>query len=481
MLAGPNRPATRLRISPLRTAIAADNLVNLRERLEGETELAIGVHTLEREQGSGQPVRLVLMHDADGKALVLVPWSRLLNLSSIWKETGRQLQPVRAQDAERFFGQPALRQEDGLRQLLSLPLLLDQSLENVPELLLYEPHTGQEFHVPAVWLDDGGVAVHRLALTRDDIEAVQPSGDDRTVICRAVEKFTALRIRQRLEDTFGLPSFSPTTQKLLMMRCDHDAGIDALVEVAKLDPSLSAQVMSWAASSYYAAPGKVHSLEDAIIRVLGFDLVINLALGVAMGKTLALPKDTPRGGTDYWRQAVYCATLAERLCRQLPIAERPRPGLAYLSGLLHNFGYLVLAQLFPPHFSLLSRYLEANPHFPLEYVEKQVLNVTREQVGSWLLESWSLPAEVCIAVRRQNEPEYREEHWRYAALVALCSCLLRQQRLSDGPITPLPPGLLESLGLVSEQVEEALAEILERRESLDELTRLIERARRNEG
>ncbi|GGO87898.1 hypothetical protein GCM10011348_42140 [Marinobacterium nitratireducens] len=441
--------------------------------------MAIGVHTLDERQGAEQAVRLVLMHDADGKALVLVPWSGLLNLSSIWKETGRQLQPVRAQDAERFFGQQALQQEEGLRQLLSLPLLLDQSLADEPELLLYEPHSGQEFRVPAGWLDDGGLGVHRLALTRDDIEAGLPSGDDRTLIYRAVEKFTALRIRQRLEDTFGLPSFSPTTQKLLMMRSDPDAGVDALVPVVRIDPSLSAQVMSWAASSYYAAPGKVHSLEDAVIRVLGFDLVINLALGVAMGKTLALPKDTPRGGTDYWRQAVYCATLAERLCRQLPIAERPRPGLAYLSGLLHNFGYLVLAQLFPPHFSLLSRYLEANPHFPQEYVEKQVLNVTREQVGSWLLEGWSLPVEVCVGVRRQREPDYREEHWRYAALVSLSSCLLRQQGLSDGPITPLPAGLIGSLGLVPEQVEEALADILERRESLDELTRLIEKARRD--
>ena len=86
------------------------------------------------------------------------------------------------------------------------------------------------------------------------------------MITRAVEKFTALRIRQRLEDTLGLPSLSPTMQKILMLRCDPEAGVDSLVPVVRLDPSLSAQVMSWASSSYYAAPGKVHSLEDAIIR-----------------------------------------------------------------------------------------------------------------------------------------------------------------------------------------------------------------------
>lgn len=63
--------------------------------------------------------------------------------------------------------------------------------------------------------------------------------------------------------------------------------------MVETDPALAAQVVSWAASPYYASPGKIRSVEDAIVRVLGFDLVINLALGLALGKTLSLPKDHP--------------------------------------------------------------------------------------------------------------------------------------------------------------------------------------------
>lgn len=54
--------------------------------------------------------------------------------------------------------------------------------------------------------------------------------------------------------------------------------------MVETDPALAAQVVSWAASPYYASPGKIRSVEDAIVRVLGFDLVINLALGLALGK-----------------------------------------------------------------------------------------------------------------------------------------------------------------------------------------------------
>lgn len=439
--------------------------------------MAIGVRSQEGDAQYDGVARLLLMHDGDGKVLVLLPWEGLLNLEAIWKGSGRPLQPARSEDAVRFFGQPGLNQDAGLRKLFSLPLYIDLSLQSRAELNVCEPHSGRTFSVPGAWLSAGHLEAYPLALTRAHIDACQPVGDDRALITRAVEKFTALRIRQRLEDTLGLPSFSPTMQKILMMRCDPEAGVDALVSVVRLDPSLSAQAMSWASSSYYAVPGKVRSLEDAIIRVLGFDLVVNLALGVALGKTLQMPSDTPRGATDYWQQAVYTATLAERLCRKMPMAERLRPGLAYLAGLLHNFGYLVLAHLFPPHFSLLSRYIEANPHIATEYIEKQVLNVTRELVGSWLLERWAVPAEVCVAVRHQNDADYDGEHCHYARLVHLSNRLLREQGLSDGPIETIPAGLAESLGLSRGVISEAMEHVLESGAVLAEVTQVFGRQR----
>ena len=75
--------------------------------------------------------------------------------------------------------------------------------------------------------------------------------------------------------------------------------------------------------------------------------MINLALGLALGKTLSLPKDHPQQATPYWQQAIYTAAVIEGLTRAMPRAQRPEAGLTYLAGLLHNFGYLLLAHVFP--------------------------------------------------------------------------------------------------------------------------------------
>lgn len=416
--------------------------------------------------------RLVLMHDKEGKVLALLPATTLLNLANVWKLTGRQLQPVKGADAERFFGQDAVQSEKGFRNLTAIQLLVDDACLQYPSIQVNEPFSRNTWSVDASLLSD---AMHgKLSTEASEIALQAPQGDDEAVITSAVKKFTKLRVQQRLEDTLGLPSMSPTTQKILMLRSDPDADVHDLVEVVRLDPSLSAQVMSWAASPYYAAPGDVSSIEDAVVRVLGFELVVNMALGTAMGQMLTVPTNGPRGGTPYWLQAVYCATLTEELCKEIPVEKRPKPGLAYLSGLLHNFGYLLLAHLFPPQFALLARYIEANPHFNLEAIEQQVINVTREQIGGWLLSSWALPTEVCDAIRYQNDQDYAGDNAAYAQLLFIANRLLRQEGLSDGPLEPVSDELLAELGLSPEVVADVLKKLLSDDSAIRELTALLE-------
>ncbi|WP_299197879.1 HDOD domain-containing protein [uncultured Amphritea sp.] len=434
--------------------------------------MSIAVKSIFSADSDPKAIRIVLLNDHEGKALVLLPANMLLNLVSIWKHSGRHLQPVRGRDAVKFFSQAALKAEAGQEKLFHLPVFLDQSLKDYDSFNVIESYTGLAFEAHKKWFTSS-LSLCVLGMTPQMIEKHQPEGSDEQVITRAVERFTTLRIQQRLEDTLGLPPLAPSMKRLIELRSDPSAGIDDLVPLVRGDASLAAQVMSWAASPYYAAPGDVHSVEDAVIRVLGFDLVVNLALGVAMGKTLTVPDDTPRDGVPYWQQSVYTAAAAELLCKKIPAEIRPKPGLIYLAGLLQNFGYLVLAHLFPPHFSLLSRYIEANPHMALEFIEKQVMNVTREQIGSWLLDDWGLPAVVVEAVRYHNDLNYDGQASDEAKLIHCVNRALRRHGLADGPVEALDEAVLKQLTLTEADIEDALATVLDSRGELDALVHTI--------
>lgn len=411
-------------------------------------------------------IRLVLTEDNHGLVAVLLPSALLLDIKVLWEASERDgLRPLAAEHLQERI--PA--DGDWTALLQDLEVWCDSSLDRGSEMHLVEPVSGQS----ALWVPQGDIKVAPLAceLPPDDYQV-----DEYGAITKAVEKFTVRRMHQRLEDTLGLPALAPTTQKIVMLRSSPTATIDDLAPIVEIDPSLSAQVMSWATSPYYAAPGKISSIREAIIRVLGFDLVVNLALGIGMGRVLNVPKDTPRGARSYWQQAVYVATLSEQLVRALPLERRPQIGLVYLSGLLHNFGYLVLGHLFPPQFSLLSRYIEANHTIDASAIERHVLKVTRAQIGAWLMESWNLPVEVCDAIRQQGRPDPVGVEPIYPQLLRYSVQLLRQEGLYDGPVLVDLEESREALGLSAAKVEAAIERLYEQRDHIAGLTKTFSQA-----
>jgi len=192
-------------------------------------------------------------------------------------------------------------------------------------------------------------------------------------------------------------------------------------------------------------------------------------LGLALGKTMSMPKDGPNGSTPYWQQAVYSAAAVEGLVTAIPRENRPGFGMAYLSGLLHNFGWLVLAEVFPPHFSKICRLMEANRHVPPYLVEFHILGVTREQVSSWLMQLWSMPEEVVVALRQQNSLDSEMEHGEYAKLLFVAQRLLQKKGIGQGPKLEIPESMFRQLHLDPDKAEQTVETILSSSSDLDNI------------
>ena len=411
---------------------------------------------------TSQRVQAVLLDDEQGALLVLFAQSQLLDLSNLAELTGRKLRAVKKERLQRMLDKHNLQVLPGIPALTSSPCLYDESLLEAPAVLLQSGEIGALLEL------DGNnfkklVSKASAARLAEPLSAICPNldrpHDDREEITSAVQVFTARRIQQRLEESIEIPPLAETAQRIIKLRMDPFATVDDITEIIETDPALAAQVVSMAGSAYYGAQGRIRSVKDAISRVLGFDLVINLALGLC--KTLRLPNDQPQQAAPYWQQAVCTAALIEGLARAMPSARRPLMGLIYLAGLLHNFGNLVLAHVFPPHFSLICRHLEVNTHLPHRYVEQYLLGINREQIGCWLMRYWDMPEELAVAIRFQHDPNYNGDHALYANLVFLAVTLLHNHGVGADPRQEIPQALLDKLGISLSAAEEALAKVLD--------------------
>lgn len=86
--------------------------------------------------------------------------------------------------------------------------------------------------------------------------------------------------------------------------------------------------------------------------------------------------------------------------------------------------------MFPPHFSLICRHLEVNPHLCHSYIEQHLLGISREQIGSWLMRYWDMPDELATALRFQHDPSYDGAYAEYPNLVCLAVRLLLAAELA---------------------------------------------------
>ncbi len=408
-------------------------------------------------------VQAVVMRDGDYRLHVLYPSECLLDVNALRHATGRPLRALPPLEVQKLCEQHGLQQLPVLPGTLGMAMAVDQQLLEAGSLVLSAGDSNlieldrEQFKQGLDGALCGEFAVPLSTLQRTDLERA----NDVEEIARAVNNFTTLRIKQRLEETLEIPPLPATAQRIIQLRVDPYADAKALSTIVETDPALAAQVVSWAASPYYGYSGKIKSVHDAIVRVLGFDLVSNLALGLALGKSLSLPKDSPHGFTQYWQQAVYGATAVESLVGCLRPQHRPTIGLAYLTGLMHNFGYLLLAEIFPPHFSSYCRFQEANRILSYAPIERFLLGVTRDQLASWLMGLWSMPEEVSIGLRFQNEADYAGPDSVYANLVFVAMRLLRRHGIGNAPLEPIPAEVYRRLQLDPERAAQAIKQVVD--------------------
>ncbi|MGD9386360.1 MAG: HDOD domain-containing protein, partial [Thioalkalispiraceae bacterium] len=278
-----------------------------------------------------------------------------------------------------------------------------------------------------------------------------------------------LSIKDKIKKLERLPAMPDMPSRILDIRNDPNSTVDDLVAIVETDMSLSAQIIRYANSAIFTNSIQVVSLKDAIFRVLGYETVLHLSLGYALGRVFKLPASGPLGQENFWKHATYSAALAQQLAAAMPRNIRPKSGIAYLAGLLHDVGFLVLNLFFKHEYTWLNKMLAANPDSSILDTEARILGTTHNQLGQWLMQAWNMPEELTVTVAEHHNLDYTGTHAEYALLLNLTERLLKMHGMSDADTDEIPNELLEKLGLSEEEVFLITDEVLQGGETLKEM------------
>lgn len=216
-----------------------------------------------------------------------------------------------------------------------------------------------------------------------------------------------------------------TATQLLMMATDPDVDINDLAAVIERDPALASRLISIANSAFYSPRQPVTSIREAIIRVLGLNMVRNIAVGVSLTGGFSTARCPRFDSTAYWVTALGTADLASGLARAANVDGMADPDTAYLVGLLHNIGELLLVHLFPQEMDLVFQRLANEPGSQLTFHENAVLGINHWEAGAFLMRHWELPPIVAATIEALGDPQKAPRNRPLVPLIDATRCWLQ--------------------------------------------------------
>jgi len=246
-----------------------------------------------------------------------------------------------------------------------------------------------------------------------------------------------------------------TTVKIVKLINDPTSTAAQVAQVLETDQALTARVLRVANSAYYGLPRQVVSARDAIV-LLGHNTLRSLIFtasvaGVLGRKASGYCLDTG----ELWRHSISVANGSRVLAR---INHRAIAEEAYVAGLLHDIGKIVLDQYMQEDFQqTMSFAVEQAVSF--SDAECEILGIDHAAIGGVLAERWDLPPQYVAAIRHHHEPLRAKDHLAITCLVHVADMIALELGLglgADGLLYPLVPEAFDIIGLTPERYSEVV-------------------------
>jgi len=435
------------------------------------------------DETGAQPEQIAcatVLYDAQGVVMAVTSAANNINVERISQLLGRELKRLETVQADQLFRDCEPGCHPPIGPAYSIPTIAEKQLLDNKHIFF---HGG----CPSSLIKVEGSEFKFLMGQASFCSISEPKQSE---VSEAVSNSEAIgaainldAVRQKLLSVYQLPPMPAMALNVLDVVNNPDSTLVELAKIVELDPSITAQVMRYASSPLYGYRGKLESVQDAISRVLGFDMVSSIALGVATSKAFSLPKEGPLGTDAYWLHAFYSAAISQKLAKTLSKKDGVSGGTIYLAALLQNFGVLILGHLFQPEYRNLNNMVQGQPDCALAEMEKriigmgqaqQVIGVGHAQLGAWLLEHWNMPEEIVVVAAHHHDAEYDGDYQSYIWLIQLVNTLLKQRGIGDEQrYDKIPEALFNRLGLEVAATQQLFDQAMVECQGIEQMARQI--------
>jgi putative nucleotidyltransferase with HDIG domain len=210
------------------------------------------------------------------------------------------------------------------------------------------------------------------------------------------------KLRCLISKIDGFPGLPETYARVTELLRDPDASIQAVAKIIGEDVGMTVKILQLVNSVFYGLARKVTSAEEAAV-YLGIDTLRALVLTIGVFSGFEGAALSRRIIEDIYQHSMKTGTLAKAIATQEGMGK-DQIDEAFMAGLLHDLGKLVMVHNMPNTYGRLLR-ATLNKNLPIHAAEMEIFGATHEQIGAYLAGLWGLPDVIIEAVAFHHAPE----------------------------------------------------------------------------
>lgn len=158
-----------------------------------------------------------------------------------------------------------------------------------------------------------------------------------------------------------------------------------------------------------------------------------------------------QGAGELWHHSLVVGVASEWLAQVL---RYPNPEEAYVSGLLHDIGKLLLDQVVLSDYNTIVDAVQKYK-IPLWQVEEKMIGIDHARVGGLIAEHWNFPVVLVDAIRCHHSPSFARTNPQLPAIVNVANSLAQDYQFTESALLSfeIHPESLNILKIDAAEVE----------------------------
>ncbi len=265
-------------------------------------------------------------------------------------------------------------------------------------------------------------------------------------------------LREAVSRLNTLPAIPKIAQEILSLKLFTDKGERSLLKLIEQDPLLSAKIIGLSNAPLFGEARKIMTVRDAVT-VLGIKRVKMIALSFAMMSSMAKCQTGLLNVQNLWQHSLAVAIAMHALSNFMPDNLRPLEDEIFLSGLLHDIGFLVLNHIDPKLSDKFHARLAVEDGRPMAEIEAEMLEMSHSELGAELGRYWNLPEAIVAVLRYHHQPgDARAAAWQPLVMMAnIAERLQSTFGISERAEPDISIGEWAALGIDTSRIDEIKA------------------------